>query len=70
MVLNIKNLECSKIDLTKALICGNFQIIQYIFNKVFNDNKNFIKYAVINGYATTMIFIEKLILNYDNQLII
>lgn len=67
---NIKNLECSKIDLIKAMNCGNFQIIQYIFNKVFNDNKNFIKYAVINGHATTMIFIKNLILNYDNDMII
>lgn len=64
---NINDIECYRTDLNIAISTGNFQIIQYVFNKVFNDNKNFIKLASFFGFAKTMCIIDSLIKNYEHQ---
>jgi hypothetical protein len=64
---NVKNIECCMIDLNISYNIGNFQIIQYIFNKIFNDNKNFVKYASDYGLVRCKRMIKNLI---DNSVII
>jgi hypothetical protein len=60
---HINNISCTRADLNIAMNSGNFQIIQYVFNKVFNDNKNFIKYSLQYGFIITIRMIQNLINN-------
>ena len=65
---NIKDIECDKHDLKIAIDICNFQIIQYVFNKIFNDNKNFVKYSSKHGLIATIRMINNLVDNYNNIL--
>ncbi len=62
---NIKNIDCDKYDLKIALDVGNFKIIEYIFNKIYNENRNFVKYALTYGYSKSIIIINDLINYYE-----
>ena len=61
---HIIDIKCTRDELNIAITCGNFQIIQLVFNKVFNDNKNFVKYSIIHGFIKTLNMINGLINNY------
>lgn len=62
---NIKNIDCNIIDLKIAVNVGNFKIIDYIFNKIFDENIDFIKYSLTYGYTKSIIMINDLINYYE-----
>ena len=58
---NLNDVECTKQDLNIAVNVGNFKIIQFIYNKIYNDNVNFIKYSSKHGFIKCKIMINNLI---------